>query len=448
MSRSLANDELGIPKNLIPTLVDVYFRHVYNAGLLLHRESFLSSIEDGTADPHIVLSVCAWAAKLVPSPISPRMILINFDRFYQDDSGVCTLREHGFMEEWAKRAGELVFREAESLREANIVTHMNLCLFWFSEGSWSRAYIHKGKYSSVTLKHTTNMTLPAANARALIQVLGTGSRNTKDIDPFEAEIRRRRFWSHYLMECHMPSPGPPELRKAVMSRIELPWPEEDFAAGRGQPSRGDHERGIYAEMIRVLTLWADVNSFVRSLKDTVRENVATVYALDEELRDWWQSLKPAWKLAALNLNNIPEGLFAKVLLINVAYHQCLFALHAAVVPLFSVDSGSVNWNTARQLSAQIAFEHASSTSELISMTLTTSTRISAIPHFVAWSGYSACAILLTFVRSSDEKVKRRAMAQVQANGRLISEIAKYWRFARLLVSQAPEVQSYGMLTYP
>jgi len=65
LTAPLTNNDLGIPKNLMTTLVDVYFRHVYNAGLLLHRDSFLSSIADGTANPHIMLSVCAWAAKYI-----------------------------------------------------------------------------------------------------------------------------------------------------------------------------------------------------------------------------------------------------------------------------------------------------------------------------------------------------------------------------------------------
>jgi hypothetical protein len=58
---------LSIPKDLRTTLANVYFRHVYNAGLLLHRPSFLRSIEDGSSSPHIVLSVCAWGAKYAAS---------------------------------------------------------------------------------------------------------------------------------------------------------------------------------------------------------------------------------------------------------------------------------------------------------------------------------------------------------------------------------------------
>ena len=54
---------LGIPKSLVSTLVELYFDNVYNAALLLHKRLFLESLAAGTARPHVVLSVCAFAAK-------------------------------------------------------------------------------------------------------------------------------------------------------------------------------------------------------------------------------------------------------------------------------------------------------------------------------------------------------------------------------------------------
>ncbi len=57
------NPYLGISKSLIYTLVEVYYENAYNARLLLHKGLFLESLAAGTANPHVVLSVCAWAAK-------------------------------------------------------------------------------------------------------------------------------------------------------------------------------------------------------------------------------------------------------------------------------------------------------------------------------------------------------------------------------------------------
>jgi hypothetical protein len=56
-------DDLGIPKSLMVALVHIFFENAYNATLLLHRRSFVDSLEKETANPHIVLSTCAWAAK-------------------------------------------------------------------------------------------------------------------------------------------------------------------------------------------------------------------------------------------------------------------------------------------------------------------------------------------------------------------------------------------------
>ena len=44
-------------------LVDVYYENVYNATLLLHKQTFLDSLAAGTVRSHIVLSICAFAAK-------------------------------------------------------------------------------------------------------------------------------------------------------------------------------------------------------------------------------------------------------------------------------------------------------------------------------------------------------------------------------------------------
>ena len=54
---------LGIPKPLLQILVETYYENVYNATLLLHKRSFLQALDKETTRPHVVLSVCAWAAK-------------------------------------------------------------------------------------------------------------------------------------------------------------------------------------------------------------------------------------------------------------------------------------------------------------------------------------------------------------------------------------------------
>ena len=54
---------LGISESLMHTLVDVYFENAYNASLLLHKGHFLASLAGSTVEAHLILSVCAYAAK-------------------------------------------------------------------------------------------------------------------------------------------------------------------------------------------------------------------------------------------------------------------------------------------------------------------------------------------------------------------------------------------------
>lgn len=61
---------LGIPSTLLSSLIDVFYSHIYNASLLLHKRLFLESLTRGTARPHLVLSVCAFAAVCDTYPLS------------------------------------------------------------------------------------------------------------------------------------------------------------------------------------------------------------------------------------------------------------------------------------------------------------------------------------------------------------------------------------------
>ena len=110
---------VGIPPTLIPLLLEVYFSHIYNASLLLHRPAFLRGLAADAIRPDVLLSVCAFAAK-----------------FYRDAQGRRSLMEDGFACEWAERAGRLAFQEVESPKDENIVSFINLALFWYSEGTY------------------------------------------------------------------------------------------------------------------------------------------------------------------------------------------------------------------------------------------------------------------------------------------------------------------------
>ena len=178
---------------------------------------------------------------------------------------------------------------------------------------------------------------------------------------------------------------------------------------------------------------ASLAPLMRSPGSSLSERIPAIYAHHDELAKWWQKVPPNLKLSSTNIAVVPWDALPNVLLINVVYHQSLCALHASIVPLFSWDAGDESWSSARQLSAQVAFEHACETSALISAVLTTYPKLSAMPSFVAYAAYSGCAIQIPFLWCLNEKVRQQAHANVKANIDMIHAMANYWKFAAMLV---------------
>ncbi|KAH7148987.1 hypothetical protein B0J13DRAFT_295137 [Dactylonectria estremocensis] len=399
--RPTDESQLGIPTALALTLAEAYFDNMYNAGYFLPRRHFLEALTAGIAHHHVVLSVCAWGAN-----------------FYRDANGQATLKDNGSMIEWAKRAGRLVFQEIEDLSEENLVTFSNLALFWHSQGSWRISQLHKG------------------NAYQTLYIMGLGPTAPRNENSLEIEIRRRRFWACYLMHCYSPERLALFEPIANMHDLPLPWPEEDFEAGmsrcptvtlKSRQSNG----GIFCELIRALTFWSSVVSSFKSKSD-FGAKLTDIHTLDEEISSWWRNVQSNFKLSQSNITAVPHDTLPRIMLANLVYHQSLCALHASIVPLFCWASGEESWSTARQVSAQRAFDHASQISELISAVLSTHRSLSAMPNFVAYAAYCGCAIQIPFIWCLNQKIKERAQANVKANITMIHMMANYWKFAALL----------------
>ncbi|KAI3316836.1 hypothetical protein HD806DRAFT_541813 [Xylariaceae sp. AK1471] len=397
-----AKPYLGVLESLVPELVDIYFDYVYNAHFLLHKRSFLESVADGTACTHVVLSVCAWAAK-----------------FYEDASGLAVLKDQGFMLEWAQRAGKLVFEDVEELVPENIVTFLNLALFWHSIGSYTKAYFLKG------------------NAFLVQDLLGLGPKSLQTGNLLECEIRRRRFWACYVMHCHT-EPGK-VLQfgpKGDILTLPLPWSDRDFDAGVSQHpqislSSEESDGSVFAVLIKATSFWSSVSSLLNGCETSLHVRVPAILALDERIQKWWKTVPSDLKLTPESVKSVPRGILTRVLHINSLYHQCLCALHASLVPLFSCNPGD-GWYTVRQLSAQTAFEHACETSALVAAILETTSRTSAVPMFMGFAAYCACAIQIPFWWCSNTAVRERVQANIRANSKLLQLMTVDWKFASLM----------------
>lgn len=163
--------------------------------------------------------------------------------FYYDINGRATLKEDGFMVDWATRAGRMVFAVAEELQEESVVTHTNLSLFWSSQGEWRRSILHK------------------LSAYQVIHILGVRPFPHSAEDTYQAELRRRRFWACFCMDCN----SAPELRSirtlANPSSVPLPWSTSNFESSEAEElsvmldSDPSLPCGVHASAMQGLSLW-------------------------------------------------------------------------------------------------------------------------------------------------------------------------------------------------
>ena len=285
--------------------------------------------------------------------------------------------------------------------------------------------------------------------------MGLGSDPTNMDNSWEAESRRCRVWACYLMHCHDNGKLSSFEPIALSPNLPLPWPEEDFKAGNSESNpvkltSSESNGGIYAELVKVMTLWyvmtvfstcSEPNSLLRTSviaciksSDTdFANNIAGIQVLDERLVKYWRNLPQSLKLTPSSVSTTDPFWLPKILLLNVVYHQCFCTLHASIVPLFCWTKEDEDWSLARRSSAQIAYEHACSVSELINAVLAHSSNLTNMPTFVAYSAYCGCAIQIPFMWSADATVRQRAHVNVRANIKIIKAMAPYWKFADLLV---------------
>ncbi|KAK3650409.1 hypothetical protein LTR56_006388 [Elasticomyces elasticus] len=396
---------LGIPRPLVGELVAAYFDNVANASLLLHKRSFLDSLHAGTVAPHVLLSVCASGAN-----------------FYQDCNGFASLRTQGFMTEWAQRAGKLAFSEIETFNKDLAVTFLNLSMYWYSQGSWKISSLHR------------------ANGFHSLWINGAGDvqQQQQQVQSWEAEAQRRRFWAWYIMHCHDGERSTDVEPVADIQSLPLPWCEEDFVAGTLRAPAVDltcaeGSTSLFAGLVKIATMWSSAVHLIKAPQAKLTsDRLAKIHAFDHKVTSWWQSLPSIFRLTSQAPIALGADNYALILLLNLFYHQILCVLHASIVPLFCWTEGDNGWASARQLSAQIAFEHANAVSALITATLSSPQRLSAMPTFVAYAAYGGCAIQIPFIWSSNAVVRHQAQANVRSNIRMICAMAEYWKFAALL----------------
>ena len=178
---------------------------------------------------------------------------------------------------------------------------------------------------------------------------------------------------------------------------------------------------------------SEVNTLVKSPETSISERLNAIYAIDDRVSLWWTTLPNFAQLPPSRISDVAPQVLPNLLLIHIVYHQCLCALHSSIVPLFCWGAADGSWMSAKQTSAQVAYEHAGAASSLIEAVLSSSHKLSAMPSFIGYAAYCGCAIQIPFTFSPTGSVRQRAQNNVKANFRMIQALAKQWRFTALLV---------------
>lgn len=154
--------------------------------------------------------------------------------------------DEGFARGWAEEAGRLAFSQVENPTEDNLVTFLNLTLFWYSQGQWQRMIVYEG------------------NAACTSRVLGLGTSQSLAQNPsFSAELSRRRFWACFLInQFGNEAARCPKMNLADFEGIMLPCNEEDFEQEKFPPRHmhpgnreHQHRESYFAELIRLVSIW-------------------------------------------------------------------------------------------------------------------------------------------------------------------------------------------------
>ena len=180
----------------------------------------------------------------------------------------------------------------------------------------------------------------------------------------------------------------------------------------------------------------EVSFLIRTPQASISSKMSAIYALDAKISEWWSRLPDQFQLTPSNISTVPTYLLPKILLMQTVYRQCLTALHASIIPLFSWSTEDDTWPAARRLSAIVAWDHAREASALFQAVLKHYPEPSAIPSFVAYAAYCGCAIQVPFIWCCEQSVRESAYANVKTNAAMIHVLSKFWKFAALLVCLA------------
>jgi hypothetical protein len=146
----------------------------------------------------------------------------------------------------------------------------------------------------------------------------------------------------------------------------------------------------------------------------------------------WRKGLPQCFVPDLNVVSfVSEARLSQVVLLNIAYHQCMCVLHSSIVPLMSLGPTLQDFGYSQVLSAQIALRHARHISDIFHGSHRW--KPSVAPGFVGYAAYSSIAIQLPFLWCQKSGVKELTLSNIRTNSRIMTVISRHWRIVLCLV---------------
>lgn len=173
------------------------------------------------------------------------------------------LREQGFSFEWAAQAGSLVFAQVDDPHEENIVTFINLALFWYSEGEWRRSAVYQCKSLQpgygLAMGDADNNPPYTANGVLIARLLKRPDPRQELPETLQLETQRRRLWACFLIKSFCSECQPEWDSFEVGRQPRLPCTEENYTGITGNsnlPTTNDFRNASeFGELVNIMTLW-------------------------------------------------------------------------------------------------------------------------------------------------------------------------------------------------
>lgn len=299
------------------------------------------------------------------------------------------------------------------------------------------------------------------------------SRSTENADDHaETETLYRCFWASWITNCinadnyvvgsslgvrriKVPLPlaegAPVETRRRARATLAG---VEDLAADVGVAHQ-TRQANLIFESIRAIFRWLaeprsssshpradhrDRTKVCDYLEDrrglAVNEAMAQLFALDQQLTEWYSALPASMSYTRDNLNEYcalkQDPWFVAM---HTVYHQGRIVLHSAMVPHFSgIPLQHAVPRAAVRTCARTALEGARLISEIAADLNSLSIDAAKLPPFTGYCMYVSASILIAFISSKDEALAETARSGLVSVLKVLESMKTCWKHLDKLVS--------------